>query len=55
VKIRTAQRVEGNRPRLGRLRSLVDSVFSLHDEIAAFERATEPGKRGKVVLRVVDD
>jgi NADPH:quinone reductase-like Zn-dependent oxidoreductase len=39
----------------GELRPLVDSVFPLHDGLAAFERVMEPGKRGKVVLRVVDD
>jgi hypothetical protein len=37
------------------LRPLVDSVFSLHDGIADLERVTEPAKRGKVVLRIVDD
>lgn len=39
----------------GELRSLVDSVFPLADARAAFARSMEPGKRGKVVLRVVDD
>jgi NADPH:quinone reductase-like Zn-dependent oxidoreductase len=39
----------------GDLRSLVDSVFTLPDAHAAFARSMEPGKRGKVVLRVVDD
>lgn len=39
----------------GDLRSLVDSVFPLGDARAAFARSMEPGKRGKVVLRVVDD
>ncbi|HSE82351.1 MAG TPA: NADP-dependent oxidoreductase [Gaiellaceae bacterium] len=37
------------------LRPLVDSVFPLGDAPAAFERVMKPGKRGKVVLRVVDD
>jgi NADPH:quinone reductase-like Zn-dependent oxidoreductase len=56
--------VEPNRGRLveigrladgGELRPLVDSVFPLAEARAAFERSMQPGKRGKVVLRVVDD
>ena len=39
----------------GELRSLVDSVFPLDEAPAAFARSMEPGKRGKVVLRVVED
>ncbi len=39
----------------GELRPLVDSVFPLAETRAAFERCMQPGKRGKVVLRVVDD
>lgn len=39
----------------GELRSLVDSVFPLAEARAAFDRSMQPGKRGKVVLRVVDD
>ncbi len=39
----------------GELRPLVDSVFPLAEARAAFERSMQPGKRGKVVLRVVDD
>jgi NADPH:quinone reductase-like Zn-dependent oxidoreductase len=39
----------------GELRPLVDSVFSLSEAPAAFARSMEPGKRGKVVLRVVDE
>ena len=39
----------------GELRSLVDSVFPLAEARAAFERSMQPGKRGKVVLRVVDE
>ena len=39
----------------GKLRSLVDSVFPLEEARAAFERSMEPGKRGKVVLRVADE
>lgn len=37
------------------LRPLVDSVFPLEDAAAAFERSMQQGKRGKVVLSVVDD
>jgi NADPH:quinone reductase-like Zn-dependent oxidoreductase len=39
----------------GELRPEVDSVFALDDARAAFERSMEQGKRGKVVLRIVDD
>jgi NADPH:quinone reductase-like Zn-dependent oxidoreductase len=39
----------------GELRSLVDSVFPLGEARAAFERSMQPGKRGKVVLRVADE
>jgi NADPH:quinone reductase-like Zn-dependent oxidoreductase len=39
----------------GELRPLVDSVFPLGDAPAAFERSMATGKRGKVVLRVVDE
>ena len=38
----------------GRLRPAIDSVFPLSDARAAFERVAAPGKRGKVVLRVVE-
>jgi NADPH:quinone reductase-like Zn-dependent oxidoreductase len=33
----------------------VDSVFSLEEAGAAFDRVGERGKQGKVVLRVGDD
>jgi NADPH:quinone reductase-like Zn-dependent oxidoreductase len=36
------------------LRPAVDSVFSLEEGLAAFERVAERGKRGKVVLGVAD-
>ena len=39
----------------GELRPLVDSVFPLNEAPAAFARSMEPGKRGKVILRVVDE
>ena len=39
----------------GELRPLVDSVFPLGEAPAAFARSMEPGKHGKVVLRVVDE
>jgi NADPH:quinone reductase-like Zn-dependent oxidoreductase len=39
----------------GELRPLVDSVFPLDQAQAAFEHSMQPGKRGKVVLRVLDD
>jgi NADPH:quinone reductase-like Zn-dependent oxidoreductase len=38
----------------GALRPAIDSVFPLSDGRAAFERTMQRGKRGKVVLRVVD-
>jgi len=37
------------------LRPAIDSVFRLSEAPAAFERVMAGGKRGKVVLRVVDD
>lgn len=37
------------------LRPAVDSVFSLEESRAAFERSMAPGKRGKVVLKVLND
>ncbi len=36
----------------GALTDAVDSVFPLAEARAAFERLAQPGKRGKVVLRV---
>jgi NADPH:quinone reductase-like Zn-dependent oxidoreductase len=39
----------------GALRPAVDSVFHLSEAPAAFARVMAGGKRGKVVLRVVDD
>ena len=39
----------------GELRPLVASVFPLDQAKAAFEHSMKPGKRGKVVLRVLDD
>lgn len=39
----------------GELRALVDSVFPLSEAHGAFARSMQSGKRGKVVLRVVDD
>lgn len=39
----------------GELRPLVDSVYPLSAAPEAFARSMEPGKRGKVVLRVVDE
>jgi NADPH:quinone reductase-like Zn-dependent oxidoreductase len=36
----------------GELRPAVDRVYDLDDARAAFERSMEPGKRGKVVLRI---
>jgi NADPH:quinone reductase-like Zn-dependent oxidoreductase len=39
----------------GELRPSIDSVFPLADARAAFERSMAEGKRGKVVLRIVDD
>ena len=56
--------VEPNREQLGEiarlvdegdLRPAIDSVFSLSDARAAFERSLASGKRGKVVIRVADD
>ena len=38
----------------GELRPAIDSVFPLSEARAAFERSMTSGKRGKVVLRVVD-
>ena len=38
----------------GGLRPAIDSVFPLSNARAAFERVASPGKRGKVVLRVVE-
>ena len=38
----------------GELRPAIDSVFPLTDARTAFERSLASGKRGKVVLRVVD-
>jgi NADPH:quinone reductase-like Zn-dependent oxidoreductase len=37
------------------VRPVVDSVFNLGEARAAFERSLAPGKRGKVVIRVVDE
>jgi NADPH:quinone reductase-like Zn-dependent oxidoreductase len=39
----------------GALKPLIDSVFPLAAAQRAFERVAEPGKRGKVVLRVEDE
>jgi NADPH:quinone reductase-like Zn-dependent oxidoreductase len=39
----------------GDLHASIDSVFPLADARAAFERSMAEGKRGKVVLKVVDD
>lgn len=39
----------------GALRPEIDSVFPLEEARAAFERTTASGKRGKVVLAVIDD
>jgi NADPH:quinone reductase-like Zn-dependent oxidoreductase len=39
----------------GMLRPAIDSVFPLVEARAAFERSLAAGKRGKVVLRVLDD
>jgi NADPH:quinone reductase-like Zn-dependent oxidoreductase len=36
----------------GELRAEIDSVYPLDEARAAFERSLQPGKRGKVVLRV---
>jgi NADPH:quinone reductase-like Zn-dependent oxidoreductase len=56
--------VEPNRDQLSELarlvdegvvKPLIDSVFPLAEARSAFERVMEPGKRGKVVLRVGED
>jgi len=56
--------VEPNRDQLAELarlvdegvvKPLIDSVFPLAEARSAFERVTEPDKRGKVVLRVGED
>ncbi len=39
----------------GALRPEIDSVYPLEEARAAFERSMAGGKRGKVVLRVVDE
>jgi NADPH:quinone reductase-like Zn-dependent oxidoreductase len=39
----------------GAVRPAIDSVFSLAEARVAFERSMEPGKRGKVVLRISHD
>jgi NADPH:quinone reductase-like Zn-dependent oxidoreductase len=39
----------------GALRPAIDSVYPLSDARAAFERLEAPGKRGKVVLAVVEE
>jgi NADPH:quinone reductase-like Zn-dependent oxidoreductase len=39
----------------GALRPAIDSVYSLAEAPAAFERSLAAGKRGKVVIRVVDE
>jgi NADPH:quinone reductase-like Zn-dependent oxidoreductase len=38
----------------GELKPAIDSVFTLADAAAAFERVAERGKRGKVVLDIGD-
>jgi NADPH:quinone reductase-like Zn-dependent oxidoreductase len=38
----------------GDLRPAIDSVFPLEDARTAFERSLASGKRGKIVLRVID-
>jgi NADPH:quinone reductase-like Zn-dependent oxidoreductase len=43
------------RAEAGDLRPSIDSTFGLEDADAAFARLAERGKRGKVVLRVIDD
>jgi NADPH:quinone reductase-like Zn-dependent oxidoreductase len=51
-----AQLVElGRRADAGQVTPAVDSVFSLEEAGAAFDRVGERGKQGKVVLRVGDD
>ena len=56
--------VEPNSDQLARLADMagrdelevaIDSVFPLAEARAAFERSMARGRRGKVVLRVVDD
>ena len=42
-------------PRTARSEPEIDSVYPLEDARAAFERSMAGGKRGKVVLRVVDE
>ena len=39
----------------GELRPMIDSVYALDDALAAFDRLEQRGKRGKVVLRIVDE
>jgi NADPH:quinone reductase-like Zn-dependent oxidoreductase len=39
----------------GAVKPLIDSVFPLAEARSAFERVMEPGKHGKVVLRVSED
>jgi NADPH:quinone reductase-like Zn-dependent oxidoreductase len=39
----------------GAVRPLIDSVFPLAEARNAFQRVMQPGKRGKVVLRVAED
>ncbi len=39
----------------GKLRAAIDAVFTLADARQAFERSMTSGKRGKVVLRIVDE
>ena len=39
----------------GDVAPVLDSVFPLADARAAFERVAQPGKHGKVVIRVTDD
>jgi NADPH:quinone reductase-like Zn-dependent oxidoreductase len=45
----------GRRADAGEVTPAVDSVFSLEEAGAAFDRVGERGKQGKVVLRVGDD
>jgi NADPH:quinone reductase-like Zn-dependent oxidoreductase len=39
----------------GELRPEIDSIFPLAEARAAFARSAARGKRGKVVLRVIDE
>jgi NADPH:quinone reductase-like Zn-dependent oxidoreductase len=39
----------------GAIRTAIDSDFPLAEACAAFERVMKPGKRGKVLLRIVAD